>query len=84
MANKLTDYGMKINPKKSGFSQLKSRSKKKDTKGIFVDIENLYYPGYPAIPLMDMAARIAARGVNKKEEILKKRTAKVIIYVFKT
>ena len=72
MANKLTDYGMKINPKKSGFSQLKSRSKKKDTKGIFVDIENLYYPGYPAIPLMDMAARIAARGVNKKEEILKK------------
>jgi len=72
MANKLTNYGMKINPKKSGFSQLKSRSKKKDTKGIFVDIENLYYPGYPAIPLMDMAARIAAREVNKKEEVLKK------------
>jgi hypothetical protein len=72
MANKLTDYGMKINPKKSGISQLKSRSKKKDTKGIFVDYKNLYYPGYPAIPLMDMAARIAAREVNKKEEILKK------------
>ncbi len=74
MAEKLTDYGMTTKPasKKSGFSQLKKRSAKKDTKGIFVDYENLYYPGYPAIPLMDMAARIAAREVNKKEEVLKK------------
>lgn len=73
--SKLSKFGMRTSGKHSfSASTLKKRAAKQKTDGIFVDIsENApKYPGFPAIPLMDMAARKAIKEVNKAETELKK------------